>query len=116
MDASPRIICPHCGIHLVVAHGRRLENGPCPRCGGLIVVEPFQIDAPPPAPAEPRPAQPAGQGAGMPRRRGIPADNSVNFADLERRDTLKTLRMIALFLLVGCVIYLVIEWFSRQGG
>ena len=102
----------------MVAHGRRMENGPCPQCGGFIVMKPFQIDAPP-EPATPPPPSSAGGVAApprMPQRRGIPADNSVNFAEMDRRETLKTLRMIAMFLLAGCVIYLVIDWFSKQGG
>ncbi len=49
-------------------------------------------------------------------RRGIAPDNAVSFNELERRDTMKILRMIACFLLTGCLIFLVIEWFSRAGG
>ena len=128
MPPSPSISCPHCRTNLVIRAAAQATSGPCPMCHGFIEIRAVGGTANarhqwcPPAPgldmaaAMTAPAAATSPVRSQWSRRGIAPDNAVSFHELERRDTMKILRMIACFLLSGCLIFLVIEWFSRAGG
>jgi predicted RNA-binding Zn-ribbon protein involved in translation (DUF1610 family) len=71
--------CTACGIWLSAPPSQAAVSGPCPSCGAWIS-----------APGKQTPA----------RKRGrIPPDAAIDHADLDKRESLQTLKILALFLL-----------------
>lgn len=102
--------CGACGLTLSVPASMAGTSGPCPSCQAWI------SSPAPPAPAEPVSAFPVKRqsAAREPRRRGrIPADSIVDQTHLAQRESAKTLKVIALFVVAFCACLAVI-WFMKD--
>lgn len=89
--------CSNCGVLLHAPPSQAAVSGPCPLCGTMIT-----------APESRRPER-------VPvRKKGrIPADSAIDHADLEKRESLQTLKILALFALaIACC--LAAAWFLKQ--
>ena len=83
--------CPACGTPLSLIRGHNATSGPCPVCGAHVRS---------PAPAAAR--RPTATGGGDHRRRRIRADDAIDHTDLENRESLRSLRVVALFIIAIC--------------
>lgn len=89
--------CAACGIWLSVPPSQAAVSGPCPACGAWITAPENQGLAPVPA-----------------RKKGrIPADSAIDHADLEKRESLQTLKILALFALATACC-LAAAWFLKR--
>lgn len=92
--------CSSCGLKLTVERRLAGVSGPCPSCG-------VQIKAPDDA---------GTKRASSSRQRGrIAGDSIVDHQHLERRETVKTLWIIMLFILTFCAC-LAVSWFMKDWG
>ena len=89
--------CTACGIWLSVPASQAAVSGPCPTCGALITA-PENKDRP----------------RAERRRKGrIAADSAIDHADLEKRESLQTLKILGLFALaIGCCV--AAAWFLKK--
>lgn len=89
--------CAACGIWLSAPPSQAAVSGPCPSCGALITSPGNQ--GPPPV---------------SKRRKGrISADAGIDHADLENRESLQSLKILALFALAtACCI--AAAWFLKR--
>jgi predicted RNA-binding Zn-ribbon protein involved in translation (DUF1610 family) len=89
--------CTACGIWLSAPPSQAAVSGPCPSCGAWITA-------------------PANQGTPpfSKRRKGrIPADAAIDHADLDKRESLQTLKILALFALATACC-LAAAWFLKR--
>jgi predicted RNA-binding Zn-ribbon protein involved in translation (DUF1610 family) len=90
--------CAACGILLTAPPSQAAISGPCPLCGATITSPGNQGRAPVSS-----------------RRKGrIPADAAIDHADLEKRESLQTLKILALFALATACC-LAAAWFLKNG-
>lgn len=97
-DTPPvKFQCAACGIWLKAPPSQAAASGPCPVCGVWI--------------ADPGSGGPPTVSA---RKKGrIPADAAIDHSHLEKRESLQTLKIIALFALaIACC--LATAWFLNQ--
>jgi hypothetical protein len=89
--------CAACGIWLSAPPSQAAISGPCPACGVLIT-----------APETPVPIH-----VKVRKKGRIPADSAIDHADVEKREILQTLKILALFALaIACC--LAAAWFLNQ--
>lgn len=89
--------CAACGIWLSAPLSQAAVSGPCPACGAWITAPENQ--GPPPVST---------------RKKGrIPADSAIDHADLEKRESLQTLKILALFTLATACC-LAAAWFLKR--
>ena len=105
--------CGACGLTLSVPASMAGTSGPCPSCQAWIS-----------SPAPPEPAEPSEpvsafpvkrqSAAREPRRKGrIPADSIVDQTHLAQRESAKTIKVLALFVVAFCACLAVI-WFMKD--
>lgn len=89
--------CAACGTLLAAPPSQAAVSGPCPACGAWITAPESQ-----------------GHTAVSARKKGrIPADSSIDHADLDKRETLQTLKILALFALATACC-LAAAWFLKR--
>jgi predicted ATP-dependent serine protease len=89
--------CAACGILLTAPPSQAAVSGPCPACGAWITA-PENHD---PAPVSAR------------KKGRITADSAIDHAHLEKRESLQTLKILALFALATACC-LAAAWFLNQ--
>jgi hypothetical protein len=105
--------CTDCGLTLSVPHHQAGICGPCPGCG--IPIKSPDIKNIPTLPSGKNisAATSAHETVRIRRRGHVSADLVVNQQHLEQRDSAKTLRIIALVILVVCLC-LAVTWFLKD--
>lgn len=89
--------CAACGIWLSAPPSQAVLSGPCPACGVWITAPESRVKSLAPT-----------------RKKGrIPADAAIDHADLEKRESLQTLKILALFALATACC-LAAAWFLNQ--
>ena len=88
--------CAACGIWLSAPPSQAAVSGPCPSCGALITA----------------PENPDRRRVSKHRKGCIPADAAIDHADLEKRESLQTLKVLALFALATACC-LAAAWFLK---
>jgi len=104
MHTPVKFHCPACSKLLSVAPSHAGTSGPCPACGTWIH-----------SPAHTDSRQPAAQNQPAPiRKKGrIPADSFIDHAHLQNRESMQSLKILALFVLAICACLAAI-WFMRD--
>lgn len=104
--------CGACGRMLSIPHHQAGVSGPCPECGTLV-------DSPTPCPASHLPglkknifAPDVSQQVKKRKRGNVSADLAVDQQRLEQTDSDKTLKILALTILVVCLC-LAVTWYLR---
>jgi hypothetical protein len=101
--------CTACGTRLVVPAAHVGSSGPCPSCGVTIT--------PPVFPSSPRlPSQPSKTLSRRPAGGRILGDVGIDYARQENRELLRTLKILALFLLTLCACFAIVWLLSRHAG
>jgi hypothetical protein len=95
--------CPACGTRLSIGSHQAGTSGPCPVCGGHVV----SPDAPAQSP------RPSGKRDSTRRRGRIRADAVIDHAHLENRESIRSLKVIAFFILALCAC-VAVAWFLRD--
>lgn len=95
--------CPGCGTRLSIGSAQAGTSGPCPACGCHVV-----------SPGAPVPsARTAGKPAATRKRTRIQPDAVVDHVHLEHRESMRSLKVIALFILTVCIC-VAVAWFLRD--
>jgi ribosomal protein S27E len=106
--------CNACGLTLAVDPRLAGVSGPCPACGVWITSPAAGIakipQATPPAKIPVRKSGPKPLGRAKGR---IPPDSIVDQAHFEQRESAKTLKVLALFVLAACAC-LAAAWFLKD--
>ena len=102
VTAPPAVFsCPACGVKLTLAASSPSASGPCPACGAWITA----------------PATTASKPAASRKKFHIPADSHLDHQRLEIRETIRSLRIIALLAAAffGCLaaIWFLSHWMNR---
>lgn len=114
METPIAFHCASCGIRLEVPPVFAGVTAPCPSCG-----QPTRAPAAVPVPEGVlvKAAAPAVVAKEVVKRRSgrISAETGLDFEDVERREAVKTLRVIAWIVAAVCAC-LAIAWYVGQGG
>lgn len=96
--------CPSCGLRLSADPNLAGVRGPCPGCGHDIQAPRLPPEAAPSTSHSIPPAMGESPQSGRVKRR-IPVDSIIDHRHLEQRESMKSILVIALFVLVicGCV-------------
>lgn len=84
--------CPGCGARLSIGSHQAGTGGPCPACGRHVVSPNAPVSSP----------RPSGKPDATRTRTRIPPDAVVDHVHLEHRESMRSLRVIALFILTVC--------------
>lgn len=104
-----RFTCSHCGTVLTAPFAHPGISGPCPVCGRHIASPVVATPASASAAAAPDPAR------SQPRRQPprIAADSMLDHVHLENRESIRTIKVLALFILTFCAC-LVAAWLLKR--
>jgi hypothetical protein len=111
---DPGFFCHQCGAKLVVRDPSAAKAGPCPVCGAWLTPPSAPSPTPPLVAAVVAPVADPAQEC---RRRGhIRGDLNVDVVHLERRETARTLIVIAMFVVAAGVCAVIFYLMTGWGG
>jgi hypothetical protein len=108
-EGTVKFFCTACGTRLVVPAALAGTSGPCPRCGVTITPPVF-------ARSPGLPSQVSKTSSRRPARGRIRGDDGIDYAEQERRELLRTLRILGLFFLTFCACLAIVWLVSRHAG
>jgi hypothetical protein len=116
-EAKITFACSYCGSSLTISAAQAGVSGPCPVCRAPIQSPALELTPkPPPSATEPTlygsPDRPA-KDCPIRSKVRIPPDSIVDHAHLENRESIQTVKVLALFILTACAC-LAAAWFLKD--
>jgi hypothetical protein len=106
-EENPLLIfrCPSCGLRLSIHRSQGAVSGPCPACGNIIQAPqtaPRTADLPSASIPSTRSLAQGSEARTERSKRRIPVDSIIDHGHLEHRESMKSILVIALFVLAIC--------------